>query len=108
MSRIRILLSIVLIAVAEQAVAQAAAPIEEFLAAREAYRTGNSARLDQHAARLKGHLLESYVLYWQLSPRLEQASVEQVRGFLAEHSDSPLSERVRNEWLKVLGRRGDW
>jgi soluble lytic murein transglycosylase len=88
--------------------AHGAAGDDEFLAAREAFRVGNSARLEKHAARLKGHLLEPYANYWQLTLRLEQASPEDVRAFLAANRDSPLSERLRNEWLKVLGRREQW
>jgi soluble lytic murein transglycosylase len=57
---------------------------------------------------LKGHLLEPYANYWQLTLRLEQASPEDVRAFLAANRDSPLSERLRNEWLRVLGRREQW
>jgi len=81
---------------------------DDFLAAREAYRVGNAARLEKHAARLKGHLLEPYVDYWRLAMRLEQASPEDVRAFLAANRDSPLSERLRNEWLKLLGKREQW
>ena len=40
--------------------------------------------------------------------RLEQASAEDVRAFLAAYRDSPLSERLRNEWLKSLGKREQW
>ena len=90
------------------ATARGAALDDEFLAAREAYRAGAAARLDQHAARLKGHLLEPYVAYWQLAMRLERASTEDVRAFLAAHRDGPLAERLRKEWLKALGRRGEW
>ena len=97
-----------LLLLAINAAAPAAALDDEFLAAHEAYRTGNFARLEKHAARLKGHLLEPYAAYWQLAMRLEQAPAENVRAFLAAHRDSPLSERLRGEWLKVLGRRGDW
>ena len=81
---------------------------DEFLAAREAFRTGNYARLTNHAAKLKGHLLEPYVNYWQLAMRLEQASPGDARAFLAANRDSPLSERLRTEWLKTLGRREQW
>lgn len=88
--------------------AHGAALDDEFLAAREAFRAGNAARLEKHAARLKGHLLEPYVAYWQLSSRLERASPEEARAFLAANRDSPLSERLRIEWLKALGKRGDW
>jgi soluble lytic murein transglycosylase len=89
--------------------AAAAAPLDdEFLSAREAFRSGAAARLDAQARRLKGHLLEPYVAYWQLSLRLDQAAPEDVRGFIAANRDSPLSERMRLEWLKSLGRRGEW
>ena len=87
---------------------QGAATVDDFMAAREAYRAGNYARLEKHAAQLKGHLLEPYAVYWQLSMQLDQAPAEAVRAFLAAHRDSPLSERLRGEWLKVLGRRGEW
>ena len=30
------------------------------------------------------------------------------RAFLAEWPDSPLADRLRIDWLKVLGKRGDW
>jgi soluble lytic murein transglycosylase len=88
--------------------AYGAAGDDEFLAAREAFRTGNYARLEKHAAKMKGHLLEPYVNYWQLTMRLEQASPEDARAFLAANRDSPLSERLRIEWLKTLGRREQW
>ena len=82
--------------------AHSAALDEDFLAAREAYQSSNAARLETHARRLQGHLLEPYVSYWQLSLRLEEAAPEEVRGFLAANRDGPLSERLRSEWLKSL------
>ncbi|MGH8634229.1 MAG: hypothetical protein ACRET7_08860, partial [Burkholderiales bacterium] len=90
------------------ATAQGAALDEDFLAAREAYQASNAVRLETHARRLQGHLLEPYVAYWQLSLRLEEAAPEEVRGFLAANRDGPLSERLRSEWLKSLGGRGEW
>ena len=90
------------------ATAQGAALDEDFLAAREAFQSNNAVRLETHARRLQGHLLEPYVAYWQLSLKLEEASPEEVRGFLATNRDGPLAERLRSEWLKVLGERGEW
>jgi soluble lytic murein transglycosylase len=90
------------------ATAQGASLDEDFLAAREAYESNNAARLEMHAGSLHGHLLEPYVSYWQLSLRLEEAAPEEVRGFLAANRDGPLAERLRSEWLKVLGERGEW
>jgi soluble lytic murein transglycosylase len=88
--------------------ARGAALDEDFLAARDAYEANNPSRLETHARRLQGHLLEPYVAYWQLSLRLAQSSPEEVRGFLAAHRDSPLSERLRSDWLKSLAERGEW
>ena len=90
------------------ATAQGAALDEEFLAARDAYQSSDAVRLETHARRLEGHLLEGYVAYWRLSLRLEEAAPEDVRGFLAAHRDGPLAQRLRSEWLKVLGERGEW
>ena len=101
----RLWVALLLLAVAT---AQGAALDDELLAAREAFRVGNTARLDQLAASLKGHVLEPYVAYWQLSLRLEEAPAEDVRAFLAAQRDGPLAQPLRNEWLKTLGKRGDW
>lgn len=88
--------------------AHAADMDKEFLAATEAFRTGNAVRVDAHAKRLRGHVLEPYVLYYQLRMRLEDASPENIRAFAAAHQDSPISEQLRTDWLKVLGRKQQW
>ena len=81
---------------------------EDFLAAREAFRVGDGRKLDRYAQRLKGYILEPYVTYWQLRMRLEDADPTEIRAFMRDHRDSPLSERLRNEWLKLLGRKQQW
>jgi len=88
--------------------AQAAGSDEDFLAARKAFRVGNAAKLDVYAKRLRGHLLEPYVLYYQLKMRLDDASPADVNAFLTAHRDSPLSEQLRADWLKVLGKSERW
>ena len=80
----------------------------DFAAARDAYRAGDSARLDHLAPRLKGHLLEPYVQYWRLRLKLDDADPAAVRAFLERYADMPLADRLRGEWLKSLGRRGAW
>ncbi len=80
----------------------------EFLAAKAAYERGDWRRLDALVPALSGHLLERYVRYWQLKSRLDDASPEMVQGFIASYPDGPLAERLRGEWLKTLGKRGDW
>ncbi len=80
----------------------------EFAAARDAYRAGDSARLERLAPRLKGHLLEPYVLYWRLRLKLDDADPENMRAFLERYAGMPLADRLRSEWLKSLGKHGAW
>lgn len=88
--------------------AHAAGRDDDFLVAREAFRSGDSARLNAAMKRLEGHPLAPYLAYYQLQTRLRDASAGEVRGFIATNADSPLSERLRIDWLKVLGRQQNW
>ncbi|TAN52318.1 MAG: lytic transglycosylase, partial [Betaproteobacteria bacterium] len=83
-------------------------PDDALLAAHDAFRAGDAFKLAKQAALLEGHLLEPYVDYWRLTLRLEDASPQEVNAFLAARNGSYLAERLRGEWLKELGRRGDW
>lgn len=83
-------------------------PDEALVAAHAAFRAGDAFRLAKQAAFLEGHLLEPYLDYWRLKLRLEDAPSGEVNAFLARHRGSYLAERLRGEWLKELGRRGDW
>jgi soluble lytic murein transglycosylase len=80
----------------------------DFLAAKESFGHGDKAKLDALAPGLKGHILAPYVMYWQLKSRIDDADYDAVRGFLTEYASTPLAERLRVEWLKSLGKRGDW
>src|SRR5262249_6129435 len=90
------------------AAALAQPPDADFIAARDAFRAGDSARLDGVAPRLKGHLLEPYVSYWQIKLNLADADPERVRAFLTRYDGMPLADRLRSEWLKSLGKRQQW
>lgn len=86
----------------------AASPEDDLLGARDAYNARNAARLDQYARKLQGHPLEAFARYWQLSLDLEHAAPDDVQAFLDDYSDSYLSDRLRGEWLKVLGKQQNW
>ena len=77
---------------------------EIFLAARTAVRAGDYDKLARYDAQLQGYALEPYVESWLLHPRLEDATAEEVRDFLARQQGSLLAEQVRKQWLKVLGK----
>ncbi len=88
--------------------AQAQPTDADFVAARDAYRAGDAVRLDRAAPRLKGHLLEPYVNYWQIRLRLDDADPDRVAAFLGRHAGTPLADRLRTEWLKSLAKREQW
>lgn len=90
------------------AVAQSAALDDAFLAARDAARTGDSKKLDQIAPRFQGHVLEPYVNYWRLRIRFEARDAEEIRRYINTNRDTPLSDNVRRDWLKVLGKNAQW
>src|SRR4051812_20360227 len=91
-----------------QAAPAAADSDADFLLAKALFDKGERFRLDQVAPRLAGHPLEIYVEYWRLKLGLDTASDEEVRAFLTRHSGSWLADRLRVEWLKSLGKRGQW
>lgn len=80
----------------------------DFLAAREAFRTGKTQLLPGYAERLKGSILLPYVQYWELSSRLKDASAYEIRDFMARNTDSVLSDKLRGDWLQLLGKNQDW
>ncbi len=81
---------------------------DDVLAAREAFRVGDSKKLALLAKRLDGDILESYPVYWRLQVKLEAADPRDIRAFLATYRDGPLPERLRADWLKLLGKNQQW
>jgi soluble lytic murein transglycosylase len=85
-----------------------AASEHDFLAARDAFRAGDARKVDFYARRLNGHILEPYVAYFQLRLRLQDAEPAEVRRFLSTYADTPLAGSLLVEWLRQLGKRGQW
>ncbi|MFI4952077.1 MAG: transglycosylase SLT domain-containing protein [Burkholderiales bacterium] len=105
----RILRWLAFAAVSAAASAAQPAPSDaDFLAAREAFLANDAAALEKVAPRLKGHLLEAYVSYWQLRLKLDDAEPGRVRAFLERYSGTPLADALRGEWLKSLAKRALW
>ena len=77
--------------------------------AYEAYRSGDAMRLARHARQIGDHhLMSPWVEYWRISMRLEDAQVADVQAYFDRHNGTYAAERLRGEWLKVLGKRRDW
>ncbi|WP_435627563.1 transglycosylase SLT domain-containing protein [Candidatus Ferrigenium straubiae] len=80
----------------------------DFLAARDAFRAGDAAKLERSAQRLKNTPLEVYASYYRLRLGLEKADAGAVKDFLSRPEDTPMIDRLRGEWLKALGRKQQW
>jgi len=81
---------------------------DAFVALREAARNGDSDRADRYADHLTDYPIPSYVDYYRLKAHIQTASVEEVQGFLSRYEGSAIADRLRNDWLLVLGYTGDW
>ena len=88
----------------------------DFIAARKAFQAGNSKRLAINVPRLQGHILEPYVAYYQLQLKFDKAKsdkkikidINEVKRFFSRYKDSRLADRIRGEWLKILGKTHQW
>ncbi len=80
--------------------------------AAEGFRFGDLKRVKAAIAPTRGHLLEHYVEYWSLRLQLTATSASsltpELERFLKKTAGSAIGERMRVDWLKVLGRNGDW
>lgn len=94
-----------------QLVAHAATRDERFLAVRDAFRLGDWAKFERIATELQDHELATYVDYWRLLGKLtnaKDANPSEIRAFLARNDKSYLAEKLRSDWLKQLGKQGQW
>ncbi len=81
---------------------------DAFLALRDASRRGDAARAADIASRLGNYAIPSYVDYYQLKPRIKDASPTEILAYLNKYNGSAIADRLRNDWLLELGKRRDW
>ena len=74
----------------------------------KAFRRGDKARLAQLLPQAQGHTLEAWAAYWELRARLDEASPQEVQGFFTRYAGTYQEDRLRNDWLLLLGQRRDW
>ncbi|MDH6183712.1 lytic transglycosylase domain-containing protein [Polaromonas sp. CG_23.6] len=74
----------------------------------KAYRSNNKGRLTQLLPQARGLALEPWAAYWELKARLDEASPQEVQEFLRRYAGSYQEDRLRNDWLLLLGQRRDW
>src|SRR5436190_3354912 len=81
---------------------------EDVLAAYDAYRVGDATKFARFAKKLDDHLLDPWIDYWGVAMRLEDTPAKDVDAFFTPHNKTYVAELLRGDWLKVLGKRGDW
>jgi soluble lytic murein transglycosylase len=96
------------LAVALLGCAQAQPRDEVLLQMQEAFRQGNKARLAQLLPQAQGHALEPWAAYWELRARLDSAPPQEIQQFLARYAGTYQEDRLRNDWLQLLGQRREW
>ncbi len=74
----------------------------------QAFHRGNGARLAQLLPQVRGHALEPWAAYWELKNRLDTALPQEVQDFFTRYAGTYQEDRLRNDWLLLLGQRRDW
>jgi soluble lytic murein transglycosylase len=89
---------------------------QTFVQLREAARNNDAARAAQLAAMIPDYPAPSYLEYFQLKPQLFDAQGHPridaadapVLSFLKRYDGQAIADRMRNDYLVVLGARHDW
>jgi soluble lytic murein transglycosylase len=105
-----LVLAAVLAATALPPLAQAQDPNATVLDAREAFRKRDRVKLAALRARAlaEANPIAMWVEYWELTNRIGEAQQPELSAFADRWSGSYVEDRLRNDWLRELGRRRDW
>jgi len=88
-----------------------------FIDLREAARKNDVFRAQQLSSNLVAYPFDDYVAYFSIKPQLfdsgggprsDYSADSQVIAFLNQYQGTALADRMRNDWLLVLGKRKDW
>jgi soluble lytic murein transglycosylase len=91
-------------------------PDDAFIELRNAARRNDVSRSWELADSLSDYPIPSYVQYFRIKPQLFDASGyartdapdDEVRAFLQRYQGDAIADRLRNDWLLVLGKKRDW
>nr|WP_315182770.1 transglycosylase SLT domain-containing protein [uncultured Albidiferax sp.] len=74
----------------------------------QAFKKGDRKRLTALLPQVRGHLLEPWAAYWEQRLRLEEMTALDLQAFSARFPNTYQEDRLRNDWLLLLGQRRDW
>ena len=81
---------------------------DTLLEMQQAFRKGDRNKLAQLLPAARGHALEPWAAYWELRVRLGEASPQEIQSFMQRYAGTYQEDRLRNDWLLLLGQRRDW
>ena len=73
-----------------------------------AFKRGDKARLAALLPQVRSHALETWGVYWEMKARLKEASSSEVQAAMQSMAGTYQEDRLRNDWLLLLGERKDW
>src|SRR3954466_11961597 len=74
----------------------------------QAFKRGDRKKLSTLLPQARGHILEPWAAYWEQRARLDELTAQDMQAFSARFSGSYQEDRLRNDWLLLLGQRRDW
>ena len=74
----------------------------------QAFKKGDRKRLGTLLPLANGHVLEPWAAYWELRNRIDTATAPEIHDFLMRYAGTYQEDRLRNDWLLLLGQRRDW
>lgn len=81
---------------------------DRFVEARKAIKAGQIDKYKKLAHSLENYPLYPYLRYEYIEQRLRSLPQAEIESFLQQHSDLPMTDRLRNRWLDLLASRGQW
>ncbi len=73
-----------------------------------AYKKNDAKQLAVLLPRAKDHVLEPWAAYWALKTRLDSAAQSDLDAFYKRFAGTYLEDRLRADWLLLLGKKQDW
>jgi soluble lytic murein transglycosylase len=87
---------------------QASSADSTILEMNQAFKRTDRKRLTALLPLARGHVLEPWAAYWEARARLEELGAADLAAFSARFPGSYQEDRLRNDWLLLLGQRRDW
>ena len=75
---------------------------------QQAFRRNDRQKLSTLLPQARGHGLEPWAAYWESRARLDELTPADMAAFSARYGGSYQEDRLRNDWLLLLGQRRDW